>query len=472
MGSARISKQYADVVRQVDFSNSIEAKVRESKQYGDVTREVDFSHEIVAKTRVSKQYSDVTREVDFSHEIFAKSRIGKQYAEVVLALNQLFQTVRLVGGGTAQIASDTNIITPPSPTRGQIIMSTLGCGEWRAFLATRGGESLLAELPWAELNSNRKLDDISDSSVSLSVGEIKDECCAALNTLLPWRTELTLYRNNHLAWTGPVIDVAFTPERVDIQARDLFQWFERRYFEENIVSVDKELSKIFREYVENGLARDSSPNIIMAITSETGILASRTVQKAERKRVADELRELARTGLDWTMFGRNLLVGGESAGTTVFGPLITDNFIDPTVRIQGLQAATEVTVLGAARGSSSRTFQATVGGVSDDVGLLQLSISEPKIQDVASARAAARARLLMSNPPPPYLSGTLDPNTGFLFEELVPGMRIDIRVRVGCFDVIDTMRLTSVEAGSSVSDEGVTEGITINLVPLGQIEET
>lgn len=349
---------------------------------------------------------------------------------------------------------------------------SLGCGSWRAFITARGGGDLIVELPWSNLEMQRRGDDISDGSVGFATSNADDACCAAIATLEAWRHELALYRNGHLAWCGPVVDLFFSTDQVEIRARDLFQWFERRVFPKQIDIRERDLVDIFRAFVEAGLERDTSPNIQLSVLSDSGVLASRLVQVAERKRVADELRELARTGVDFTCVGRILYVSGNDIPFTPIGPLMTEDFPNPSLQIHGLQAATEVTVIGTTRGTSDRSYQGTVGGVSDDLGLVQVSVSEPKIRDIESALAAARSRLLLINPPPPYLSGALDPNAGVEFEDLIPGVHIDIRAQVGCREVITTMRLNTVDVSADVDDDSVSETVSLNLIPVGRLEES
>lgn len=345
---------------------------------------------------------------------------------------------------------------------------TLGCGSHRAFIQTRGGSSVLVELPWETLSYSRKLDEISDASVSIGQAGFSDEeCCWALSTLQAWEHELSIWRDDEEVWVGVVGDPTYTNNGTTIPARDLFAWFERRFLPADRTFRATDLGTIFSTLAGDVLAVENSMTITVNV-SGVGVIGDRDVFSADRPRAADTLRELTRSAIDWTMLLRELKGGGEEVPTGDLGTFINDNLIDASLVIRGSLAATSVAVIGSSSGTAHNPIVGTAGvGVDADLGLVQSAFSESEILDANSASYAAEAHYEQLRIPPLYLDATLDPDTGVDFGNLVPGARVDVVADVGCKAVNQSFRLLAVSVSGNVSDQGETEIVKVTLVPEG-----
>lgn len=361
----------------------------------------------------------------------------------------------------------------------------LGCAEsWHAQLCCRGGAPII-DLPFTQLTMSRRVDDMSDASVSIghyteehdyiAPPRLRDDCAGVLATLEPWEHEIVLWRDDELVWAGPVIKPVWTRDTLTITCRDLFQWFERRLLPRDRDFFGTDLAVIFRILCEDALHRDPSPNITRS-PSLTGIVGDRTIFYDAYLRAADVLRELARSGLDFTMIGRDMLVGGTEVPTADLGTLITQHFDGPELTADGLQTETESTVVGASTDSILGPVSATAGApffhgvrtVQPRRGLVQNVVTESGIEDETSALAAAQSRLALLGETPRTLTGRLLPDAPVAFSDLIPGARAELRVKLLAKTVEGPHRLQSV--GVQVG-EGMTEQVGVVFTNLGTITE-
>lgn len=343
-------------------------------------------------------------------------------------------------------------------------MSLLGIGDYRVLIVRRGGTPTIGELPYTSLSFGRALDDISGASCEVAAAD----CDTLTEDLTCWKHELAVWRDDVLVWVGPIVDLSFDATTVTIAARDLFEWFERRFLpvDRNFVAID--LTTIFTTYVTDALSADTSPAITVS-SAAAGVTGSRNVVAVDRRRAADELRELARSGVDFTMIGRTLRVGPEIPNA---GDLrIWDDHADQTaLHIAGLDAASSVTVKGAtggtaadqAYGPSAVAVVAAFGGVDPDIGLIEVLYDEQQIRDTASALAAAASRLLFLTPAPQYIDLVLRPEWTYGFGDLVPGAVVETALTFPGREVVGTMRLASVAV-----QVGGGETVGVQLEPLG-----
>lgn len=343
-------------------------------------------------------------------------------------------------------------------------MSELGCGRWEAFIAHRGGERI-ESVPFSDLSCSRVLGEMSDGRVTIPVSALSsdDPCVALLSELNPWQHELVLWRDGVESWVGPVLEPEFTESEIVIPARDLWQWFEVRYIEEDFAFVQEDLATIFLEYVTSALSRDLSPNTSV-VTASTGILGDRSVASGNPPRAADQLRELSRSGLRFTVVGRRIYCGGTSIPTDSLGTLDGEMLQDPKLRPQGLSMATEFLLAGSAT-LPNEPILVRAGGFHETYGLVQRLDSEPKILDESSAQSSVNLRHATFGTPPYFFEARLDPTTPIGFDKLVPGAIGEVKRQVGPRFIDQTMTLERVSVRASVSDSGETEDVTVNFGP-------
>lgn len=358
---------------------------------------------------------------------------------------------------------------PPEPTTTTAPPLGLGCGEYTVYLQERGGRRL-AQLPWERIDFGRRLDEVSDASVDIPVEGIADddECCFWLSQVNPWEHEVSIYRDGAEEWVGPVIEPVFSRDTVTLAARDLFVWFEKRLLPLGRQFVAVDIGEIFQQYVEDVLALDDPGITVNA--QRVGIVGDRTNDPTEFRRAADELRELARSGIDWTMVRRTMEVGGEEVPTESVADLIDDAFNALELRIGGGETATEVVVVGGQDPDFETTVFGRVGGIDPLLGLLQAAVNESSILDQHSAEAAAQTRLDLRESPPFFIDGELSQLAGVQFPDLVPGAAVDVDMDIGCRAVLGTLRLRAVNVTVEASEEGCQESVNVELMSQGTID--
>lgn len=339
----------------------------------------------------------------------------------------------------------------------------LGCGDYQLFLQTQGGGQRLALIPFNDLTYGRRLDEISDARVVAGVD--KTDCDPALRTIEPWTHELSIWRDSEEVWIGPIVRAIYRQNSLEISARDMFTWFERRFLPVDRDMTD-DLSVIAGQFIRDAMDQDSTPGII-AVPQLCGVEGHRKVFAATYRRAADEIREMARTGLDFTAVGRTIYFGGEEIITDPLMTLTDSSFEVSELDIDGLSAATEVIVLGENGTTSSAPVTGRAGGVGIP-GLLQQMYYEAAILDNSSAEDAAEGRLQLLSRPPLMPSGRLLEDAAILFQDLIPGASVDVAIEVGVRQVVDTFRLLAVNVSVAVTDSGTTESITVGLEPPGK----
>lgn len=362
--------------------------------------------------------------------------------------------------------TDTFTVLPCGQTIADPTGRRIGCGDYRVFIQTTGGSDVLAELAWSTLTLGRRLDEMSQASVSGGT-EQDAECIATLGTLEPFGAELSIWRDGFEEWVGPIVRVSHSYAGIRLEARDLFQWFERRILPFDRSFIQTDVAQIAAQYVDDALYGDASPNISVAI-SNTGVLADRAVVATLRRRAADELRELSRTGLDFTAVARTIRFGGEEIPTVALVTLTEDTFEVADASYDGLEMGNHIFVQGASTGSANTPIEGEAGG--QFVPLIQQVYSEPSILDANSADQAATTRLDLLRSAPLLITGRLLEDAPVPFRDVVPGARVDLRQQIGFAQIIADMRLLAMEVSASASDSGVSEIIRLTLEPIGTIQ--
>lgn len=339
----------------------------------------------------------------------------------------------------------------------------LGCGIPTVYILPVGGGDPLAEVKASSLSWKRTLDEISDCRVQAAADQ-DSQCLTLLSTLEPFSYEISCYRDATEAWVGPLIEPAYTATELTIQARDLFQWFERRVLPFDRTFTATDLSIIAATYLDDALSLDPTPNISFSVVP-CGVVGDRTVLGITYRRAADEVRELARGGLDFTTVGRRILFGGAEISSPRL-PILTKEFFEITnLRLVGTQKANHVYVFGATPDGVTTPLVGEAGG--DDVPLIQMTVQEPSIRDVPSATAAARTRWDFWRHAPIFITGRFLEDCPLDINDLIPGSIATIRQQVGFRYVDQDCRLVSVECAYDAGDSGLKETVRGVFEPVG-----
>lgn len=349
----------------------------------------------------------------------------------------------------------------------------IGCGEWSAQVAGRGGSPVRSELAWTSISKTHLLNESSSASVSVPYeGGAGIACCEAMEDAEPWRDEILLYRGRTLVHAGPLITARSAAGGGQLDSNDLFAWMDVRFLEEDFIG-DGDAADVFQAVFEAAYSKDRTPNISTQMR-RTGVPTFRSLKGVEFHRAADLLRELARTALDFTMVGRTLLAGGiEIFSDQSALRLHDDGVLELEVVREGSQFATDLAVFSGTTEVNGSPITGRATRAVTHFGLIQRSATELLIKDRPSADANALARLEAMQPAPLRVSVTLSPEAGFTYEELIPGRRVDCRLskEIGCVPAMQIMRLNTITTNVSRSEAGMTESVSLDLVPIGLAED-
>lgn len=347
---------------------------------------------------------------------------------------------------------------------------TLGCGTYRVLIHPRDTLTrAVLEVPWRSVTYSRVLDETSAARVQAGAG-----CCEALRAVAvrPWSHTLAIYRTGGggdavRVWSGPVTALE-DGEGVTFDARDLSAWFERRRVHSDQLHFTTDLSTIYEAFWLDAMAPDPVPDFTLQITP-AGRDADREVLADQNRMVGDELRELGRTGLDWTVIDRVHLVGPEEIETPPIATLIGEHFAEPpTISMDGLDQVNDWVVSGTGGGAEGDEVVGVANTPFGPEGLLEGVASESSILDASSADDNAATRLARTSVPQTFIrEGQLVAKAPVAFTDLIPGARVRVALGDRCLPVLQEQRLQSVNVAVSAGDRGVVEQVTIALQPLG-----
>jgi PKD repeat protein len=349
---------------------------------------------------------------------------------------------------------------PSIPDANCLPGATLGSGgDLRVFLTTRGATKTLAELFPVSGTFTRALDATSTLEMVGVVGGMVDEaCCDDWDSVYPWNTEILVYRDGRDAWSGPVTSIDFAYGTVTVRASDLTAWWDRRTVGTlNFVGAD--LSDIFSAVHQNAMGSDPIPNFVISPTP-THIYGDRSYAATDYKYAADLLDELSKTGLDWTCFGRTVLIGGSEVPADPYFTIFDDFWTEPPkVMSKGDDQATQVVV----RGKGVTGTATADASYLNSYGLIVRVFDENNIEDQPTVDRAAETRLAMLQDQT-YIAAPsgagLTPNAPITLAELVPGIRVRVVSEATCRKVTADFRLSKVKVD-------FTGQVAIDLQPLG-----
>lgn len=344
----------------------------------------------------------------------------------------------------------------------------LGCGEYTAQIWTRGGGQLLYDnLPVTGVKWSRVLSDTSDASCDLVGIGLDPHCASAIRDTWPWQHELALIRDpGGLAWMGPVGKATSKFTSGGFDGRDLSAWWDRRRLPIDRSYTQADLAVIFNQLALDAEVED--PFGLEVEATPTGITADRIYRRGNFLLAGPQLRELTKAGVDWTIVGREALVGGlvVPADPIVF---LQDNHIleSPQVDRDGLAAfANRDTVIGAGGGEADNPVY---GEASDAASIARFGLADETtnvdaIRDSVSATAAAQSRVDRVSEPAVILGDvTLAPSAPVLLEQLIPGSIVSVAFTTSGIPASGLFRLQKVQA----SGQGAGERIVLSLQPPG-----
>lgn len=246
----------------------------------------------------------------------------------------------------------------------------------------------------------------------------------------------------------------------------MFYWLEKRVLDQDLGDIYADLSKIFKLLFDMGMGQNPIPGLQL-VSQDTGNKGSRDTKGGEFVRIADSMRELAKSGLEFVTIGRDIYTWG--VGDCPFPDLpllITDDFGEQlTLQLAGTEYGNDIIVTGNNASDTGYAYfgRATNWQPDSLYPLITQSFSESNVSNKSILTAAARNRLERFRSNPVLPSGPFSPHAYLSYSQLVPGVECELRLEVGCRKLIDTFKLEGVEV--VVDSDNQTETITPRFVP-------
>lgn len=364
----------------------------------------------------------------------------------------------------------------------------LGCGTYEAYFKSRGGDVFICRaLNITSLTWGRRLNDVSEASITVAMNGEDGECCSCIGQIDPWKHELSIYRDGAEVWCGPVIggEINQAQSTARFDARDLSAWFDRRWVEvkdTNVEFEEADVTDVYNWLMTHGYYKDPF-NLDWYFTGPVNVPIDRTYlcydpSTGERwggnyPYIGDELRELRKSGIDSTVVRRTYIAGQITNGATQ-GRLTDSSFIEPpTLIIVGNGMATEVGVGGGAGGfngwfDDQIWIEKPFDQDRADYGLLQHWEAAPDLDDVESTTAlpnpiAQRAFALRELKKKPFIyikNGSLTQSAPITIDELIPGRHLRVDLLKSCRPVESDYMISSVSVDFSAQGEKVNLELT------------
>lgn len=348
----------------------------------------------------------------------------------------------------------------------------LGCTEsCDVHITERGGGGAKVVVPHTSVEWHRSLDVTSTATVRVdgADGEAGSECCADLSEIDAWSHEVAIYRNHLRVWCGPITAIHYGTG-IQIDALDLSAWLDHRRIHTRHDDEDRDACEVAADYIADALSVDESPNMAVRVDYPAEAI-TRLVKKLENKMCLPEIGELARTLIDWTVVERTFILSGAEIEVPPFVTLVDSHFADlADLDRDGTRVVTTQVMTGQGSGVEGAAVQAEVSASNEILaryGVLESVASEDGITREAQARRGAQTRIdLLAEPATTFTGGKLDESFPLDAADLIPGMRMAVRLTDRCRPVLGEYRLVGVSASVGPdSDE-----MSIDVEPVGTIE--
>lgn len=341
----------------------------------------------------------------------------------------------------------------------------LGCPDSYsvAFHDNTGATPAGSVLEASAVEWGRLLDDTSAAKVTVPIADTA--CCDVMQNVRTWCNDLSIYRDQGLVWQGPVTLLDHGRDDSTASAQDVTAWLFHTEVAQKIDTTTAtgtgplDLARIAERLIREGLF-EFDPGILTYLNvTDSGILGE-YIYEALQTYVGDELKELARTGIDFTALGHMLIIAGEIPFARL--PQLQDEDFMGELRVieDGLSAISKAIVLG-------EGVTATSGGVGP-CGKLTRIAKEEAMKGMASAQAEADSLVMAGSPTPLVLQVPdgvqLSPEAPVGIMDLVPGVVIPVASTTTCRTVNTDLRLNALSV-SYTRDAG--EVVKVTLAPLG-----
>jgi len=332
----------------------------------------------------------------------------------------------------------------------------------------------------AEVNWNRRLDDISEASVSIPIGG--ESCCESLGLIEPWCHELHIFRNGEEVWTGVITKVIYGFTQVVVEARDMLAWLLVRIPECPFTVTNLDISTVAQTIINIALAEDDPcliEHLIVVPTTQTVSLAEPFAAFAGS--AYDQLATLSDLGLSFTTLGRSIIVGGENLFNKTIGLLRDDHILGEIAitkdgalyanRVYTRYTSDDQQATCTANGATGVCLPPLAGSACPAIseipvadracyGLVERLINVGEGINLSTAQQAGDIYIKAGGAFVPrtleFPPGTrLSPDTPFELNELIPGMNVNVAFTGLCLDIFSAMRLQEVTYRATPAEEEI-----------------
>lgn len=336
--------------------------------------------------------------------------------------------------------------------------------EWTVHHADRFGNERRIMEGWSNISGSplRTIDGVSSITVDF------DDDPGLLTEIRPWGSELQLRHGGVLAWAGPVTAVTYeyTPGNafpVTITASDLLHWLTVRVLKGNRPIAPAEVATQVYEIIRRAMVGDDiglgiNPQFVSVRGGE--ILTEITEAASEM--------DTFKNFLDWTMMGRELLIGKEEAPfATAPNLILPDHARSFTATNSGDEVASQILVRGGDDHILERRINAEypTGAERVDplIGRVQRLFRNERIKNDQQAFKMAKSIHAYAQPPVWILDVDLDlGRSPYTMSHLIAGARVNVYYPPLLRDQ-SAYRIRTV----GLSVDGDSETVSLELIPLG-----
>lgn len=381
------------------------------------------------------------------------------------------------------------------------IVKRLGCAQTYTALVWYWDRSVGAIRYYTELTGitslswERVLDEFSEARIRFRP-RLGDDCCGKLRPIVddrgrllepgiwPWAMELAIYRDGELVWMGPIfsIDETVQPDEstdfIQITARDFLAWLDRRTIHNDIYFTDQDydLAVIAERIVRDAFEPDDPGVLAHLQVSMSGRTSKHSIRRWEN-RSSEELRQIARGGLDYTSVGRAIIIGSPNRDPAV--PTTTLQAKDfqsgIEIRVVGSEAATAGVAVGSVPEGSDPDVPPSkqyYGGADPFFGLIESWSTADGANNDDFLLWVAKQRVAEGNPPPHTLSvpadSSLNPEAPVSIHQLVPSTYFTLLISGTCRRLAQYMRLSHLRV---TWEAGQPEKVGVTFIPQNVLDE-
>lgn len=312
----------------------------------------------------------------------------------------------------------------------------------------------------------REIDQISRAKVVHVLKDAGADCCNDLSKIEPIRDKVAIIKDGVGVWEGWILRVHYFRDRVEVEAEGAMMWLRRRVPEEEY-ALRADLADHFQNLWDLCmLGSDVNVNIV---TFPTGVIESRAVDERGSYRTGWSIfGEMRETGLDAVEIGSAIYAGDLTSISPQIELTLDDFRGDVALTKDGNLYANQALVDGA-RGVTARfPPERPYPGTPPYPRVVDVLLDE-QLQDVTSARAAAKARIDYSPIVPRIVRAAndvaLSPNSAIRPENLLPGALAALDTTGLCYAQRESYRIGRV----TVAVTGAGEETTLGLQPVGTL---